>query len=662
VTWGQRLSLAVGSARGLAYLHTFKPPAVHRDIKSPNLLITADFQAKVADFGTMCEMKEGEHQSAPDVTHMMTRQIAGTFPYMAPEYIQTGRITVKLDAFALGMVLLELLTGKKPSAKMAYQVEEHMPGIRWDRHSTMGPPFRDVLDRKVKQWTLPLAGGGADEDGSNGPLEVAKIALAMMEDDDKERLSVVDALPQIEALLQKNWNWNAQWNAQQVASWIEGIDDGQLTNSKAAAKAVLDNNVDGLTMSDLNKEDLREIGITSGIARSKIFREWGTLTAIHIAANVIEPPAAARAVSDFVRNSARSELESLLMPPSSWEEPNPAIEFFPGQAHNQITSPSVVVLDSNEKALVLAPFVEAFEARGLGVCVAKVERVQNLPLWQSYAIKRKNVLERENALSSSNQRFERIWLFHGTDEDTCGKIQEQGFNRSFCGKNATAYGKGVYFARDSTYAARPAYAVPDANGVQRMFACRVLIGQYCQGENGALTPAVRTEGILYDSTCNRVSDPSIFVTYHDAQAYPEYLIQFTCETPAAPPAAPPPPSAPPPPPPAAAAAAAAPAPPPPPAPPPRIRTSNIGKYLVGQAFNNGTLSGFIESIEPDTPGAQSGPGVLRVGASQPLFDPATGKPLGAPSAPAPAPAAPATKITLLSRVEIQWKGGKWQAA
>jgi hypothetical protein len=63
----------------------------------------------------------------------------------------------------------------------------------------------------------------------------------------------------------------------------------------------------------------------------------------------------------------------------------------------------------------------------------------------------------------------------------------------------------------------------------------------------------------------------------------------------------------------------------------RIRTSNIGKYLVGQAFNNGTLSGFIVSIEPDTPGAQSGPGVLSVGASQPLFDPETGKPLGAPA-------------------------------
>jgi serine/threonine protein kinase len=52
LTWAQRLDLAVGTARALAYLHTFDPPAVHRDIKSPNILITADYQAKV-NFATL---------------------------------------------------------------------------------------------------------------------------------------------------------------------------------------------------------------------------------------------------------------------------------------------------------------------------------------------------------------------------------------------------------------------------------------------------------------------------------------------------------------------------------------------------------------------------------------------------------------------------------
>ena len=52
-------------------------------------------------------------------------------------------------------------------------------------------------------------------------------------------------------------------------------------------------------------------------------------------------------------------------------------------------------------------------------------------------------------------RVERVWLFHGTDEDTVPKITSMGFNRSFCGKNATAYGKGVYFATNSSCACRP---------------------------------------------------------------------------------------------------------------------------------------------------------------------------------------------------------------
>ena len=72
----------------------------------------------------------------------------------------------------------------------------------------------------------------------------------------------------------------------------------------------------------------------------------------------------------------------------------------------------------------------------------------------------------------------------------------QGFNRSFCGKNATMYGKGVYFARESEYSARTAYSVPDKHGVQYMFLCRVVIGEYCQGVQDALTPAVRTPSAI----------------------------------------------------------------------------------------------------------------------------------------------------------------------
>ena len=123
-------------------------------------------------------------------------------------------------------------------------------------------------------------------------------------------------------------------------------------------------------------------------------------------------------------------------------------------------------------------------------------------------------------------RFERVWLFHGTDEDTVPKIYQQGFNRAFAGKNAVAYGKGVYFARDASYSSSTTYSRPNAAGVQHMFLCRVVVGEYCQGRNGALTPDPRSGHMLYDSTVDNMRNPGMFVTYHDAQAYPEYLVKF----------------------------------------------------------------------------------------------------------------------------------------
>jgi hypothetical protein len=83
-----------------------------------------------------------------------------------------------------------------------------------------------------------------------------------------------------------------------------------------------------------------------------------------------------------------------------------------------------------------------------------VQRIQNVSLWRQYATKRWEFVSRECESTregpSSQARCERVWLFHGTDEDTVKKIVQRGFNRSFAGKNATVYGKGVYFARDAS--------------------------------------------------------------------------------------------------------------------------------------------------------------------------------------------------------------------
>ncbi|XP_058206612.1 receptor-like serine/threonine-protein kinase ALE2 isoform X3 [Rhododendron vialii] len=106
--WGSRVKIALGAARGLAYLHEDSSPRViHRDFKSSNILLEHDFTPKVSDFGLARTALDEENR------HISTR-VMGTFGYVAPEYAMTGHLLVKSDVYSYGVVLLELLTGRKP--------------------------------------------------------------------------------------------------------------------------------------------------------------------------------------------------------------------------------------------------------------------------------------------------------------------------------------------------------------------------------------------------------------------------------------------------------------------------------------------------------------------------------------------------------------------
>ncbi|KAL5220950.1 hypothetical protein ABZP36_025663 [Zizania latifolia] len=105
--WSARVKIAAGSARGIAYLHEdCHPRIIHRDIKSSNILLDNNFEALVADFGLA-------RLAMDAVTHVTTR-VMGTFGYLAPEYASSGKVTEKSDVFSFGVVLLELVTGRKP--------------------------------------------------------------------------------------------------------------------------------------------------------------------------------------------------------------------------------------------------------------------------------------------------------------------------------------------------------------------------------------------------------------------------------------------------------------------------------------------------------------------------------------------------------------------
>ena len=113
---------------------------------------------------------------------------------------------------------------------------------------------------------------------------------------------------------------------------------------------------------------------------------------------------------------------------------------------------------------------------------------------------------------AAERKYVRNWLFHGCGPDVVDKILQQGFNRSFCGKNATFYGKGVYF-RDASYSTFPLYSPADGRGLQTIFAVRVVVGAWSKGVKDALTPDVRDarRNLLYDTTVDNMADPSIFV-------------------------------------------------------------------------------------------------------------------------------------------------------
>ncbi|KAM0835676.1 hypothetical protein ACQ4PT_062784 [Festuca glaucescens] len=106
--WNARMKIALGAGRALAYLHEDSSPCViHRDFKSSNILLEHDFTPKVSDFG-LARTARGEGNQ-----HISTR-VMGTFGYVAPEYAMTGHLLVKSDVYSYGVVLLELLTGRKP--------------------------------------------------------------------------------------------------------------------------------------------------------------------------------------------------------------------------------------------------------------------------------------------------------------------------------------------------------------------------------------------------------------------------------------------------------------------------------------------------------------------------------------------------------------------
>ncbi|AQK58668.1 Protein kinase protein with adenine nucleotide alpha hydrolase-like domain [Zea mays] len=137
--WTERFSVAMGVARALDYLHSDNNsrPVIHRDVKSSNILISKCFEPKLSDFGLAVW--------AADVTSQMTcNDVAGTFGYLAPEYFMHGKVGNKIDVYAFGVVLLELISGRKPLCTGCPKGQESL--VMWANSIIQGGKLRQLVD------------------------------------------------------------------------------------------------------------------------------------------------------------------------------------------------------------------------------------------------------------------------------------------------------------------------------------------------------------------------------------------------------------------------------------------------------------------------------------------------------------------------------------
>ncbi|CAA2983967.1 lysM domain receptor-like kinase 4 [Olea europaea subsp. europaea] len=170
-SWNQRIRIALDVANGLLYLHSFTKPAyAHSNIKSSHILLDCNMRAKLANFSL------ARTSGTDEDTEEMTTQIMGTKGYMAPEYLETDPITPKVDVFAFGMVLLELITGK-------YAVE-HDSTKKLISTAIASIMKEENAETELSQFIEP---GLGENGGMEHAVQVVKLSLSCMARDPADR-------------------------------------------------------------------------------------------------------------------------------------------------------------------------------------------------------------------------------------------------------------------------------------------------------------------------------------------------------------------------------------------------------------------------------------------------------------------------------------------
>ncbi|KAL6648482.1 hypothetical protein ACP70R_012706 [Stipagrostis hirtigluma subsp. patula] len=140
LSWESRYKAALGIAEALSYVHAgCSRPVIHRDVKSSNILLTEEFEPQLTDFGLAI-------WAPPSPTSMTHGDVVGTFGYLAPEYFMYGKVTDKVDVYAFGVVLLELLSGRKPISGDGSSPKGQESLVMWATPVLSSGDISDLLD------------------------------------------------------------------------------------------------------------------------------------------------------------------------------------------------------------------------------------------------------------------------------------------------------------------------------------------------------------------------------------------------------------------------------------------------------------------------------------------------------------------------------------
>ncbi|OWM81598.1 hypothetical protein CDL15_Pgr007636 [Punica granatum] len=178
LNFAARLHVALGSAKGILYLHTeADPPIIHRDIKASNILLDSKFNAKVSDFGISRLFPEADADASVSA-HVFT-YVKGTPGYVDPEYFQTHKLTEKSDVYSLGVVFLELLTGMYPISHGKHIVQEVLAACQ------AGLTF-SIIDQSIGPYPADCV------------KKLLALALKCCEEQDKDRPTMLEVVRELE--------------------------------------------------------------------------------------------------------------------------------------------------------------------------------------------------------------------------------------------------------------------------------------------------------------------------------------------------------------------------------------------------------------------------------------------------------------------------------